>query len=153
MLPQISKFWTVLRRAKRGIQYNPTVDRPEESEMIERLQAVHHIPLCALDSKKKPQKRKFRPATNSGSGTSPPVDRNVQLPNRTCRINAQREVSRSNPEHLTFFPADLADRHGHRDAHLNRPGRLQSLRLLAEDAQLATKRSSEGNPSQSEASE
>jgi hypothetical protein len=40
-----------------------------------------------------------------------------------------------------------------RDGHLNRPGPLQSLRLLAEDAQLETKRSNEGDPSQSEASE
>jgi hypothetical protein len=35
----------------------------------------------------------------------------------------------------------------------NRPGRLQSLRLLTEDAQLETKRSNQGDPSQSEASE
>jgi hypothetical protein len=33
------------------------------------------------------------------------------------------------------------------------PGPLQSLKLLAEDAQLETKRSNEGDPSQSETSE
>jgi hypothetical protein len=40
-----------------------------------------------------------------------------------------------------------------RDGHSYRPGALQSLRLLAEDAQLETKRSHEGDPGQSEASE
>jgi hypothetical protein len=39
------------------------------------------------------------------------------------------------------------------DGHSSRPDPLQSLRLLAEDAQLETKRSYEGDPSQSEASE
>jgi hypothetical protein len=39
------------------------------------------------------------------------------------------------------------------DAHWHRPGLLQSLKLLAEDAQLETKRSNEGDPNQSEASE
>jgi hypothetical protein len=52
-----------------------------------------------------------------------------------------------------FFPADLADRHGERDVRLSRPGTLQSLRLLTEDAQLETKRSNAGDPSQSEKSE
>jgi hypothetical protein len=40
-----------------------------------------------------------------------------------------------------------------RDAHVNRPRAVQSLRLLAEDAQLETKPTNEGDPSQSEASE
>jgi hypothetical protein len=40
-----------------------------------------------------------------------------------------------------------------RDGHANRPGAFQSLRLLAEDAPLETKRSNEGDPSQSETSE
>jgi hypothetical protein len=40
-----------------------------------------------------------------------------------------------------------------RDGHVNRPGALQSLRLLAEGAQLEIKRSNDEYPSQSEASE
>jgi hypothetical protein len=40
-----------------------------------------------------------------------------------------------------------------RDEHSNHPVPLQNLRLLAEDAQLETKRSNEGDPSHSEASE
>jgi hypothetical protein len=40
-----------------------------------------------------------------------------------------------------------------RDGHSNRPGSGQSLRLVDEDAQLETKRSNEGDASQSEASE
>jgi hypothetical protein len=39
------------------------------------------------------------------------------------------------------------------DLHSNRPGPLQSLRLLADDVKLETKRSNEGDPSQSETSE
>jgi hypothetical protein len=40
-----------------------------------------------------------------------------------------------------------------RDGHSDRPNTLQSLRLLAEDAQLEVKRSNEGDPSQSDPSE
>jgi hypothetical protein len=43
----------------------------------------------------------------------------------------------------------IADREG----HLSCPGGLPSLKLLIEDAQLETKRSNEGDPNQSEASE
>jgi hypothetical protein len=46
-----------------------------------------------------------------------------------------------------------ARRMADRDWHSNRPGPLQSLRLLAEDAQLETKRSNKRDPSQSETSE
>jgi hypothetical protein len=40
-----------------------------------------------------------------------------------------------------------------RDVHIYRPRPLQRLRLLAEDAQLETKRSNEGDTSPSETSE
>jgi hypothetical protein len=40
-----------------------------------------------------------------------------------------------------------------RDGHSNRAGSLQSLRLLADEAQLESKRTNEGDPSQSETSE
>jgi hypothetical protein len=50
-----------------------------------------------------------------------------------------------------LFEEDMAE--GGRDVHSNRPVPLHNIRLLAEDAQLETKRSNEGNPSQSEASE
>jgi hypothetical protein len=51
------------------------------------------------------------------------------------------------------FGLQLAWRMSDRDGHSNRPGPLHDLRLLAEDAQLETKRSNERDPIWSEASE
>jgi hypothetical protein len=116
-------------------------------------QTLKRVLRIGFKKKKKPQKRNFRPAANSAWGSGPPVNRSVQRPSRTNRVNAQREVSRSSPEHLTLFPRGFSrSTWGSRCAFESlRP--LQSLRLLAEDAQLETKRSNEGDPSQREASE